>query len=191
MRLKLSHGHLLLLPCLSNSPSFPLGLTTFGSDWHHTTARCCPWGPLRSSLYPEQSQRDILVSFISGWQEVVRSLASTFQKPELWLTVAQTASCQALMGGVGGAWAPSVHFKHEPHHPRPGGVQKLLRAAEHDATIQKLLSTYIQVESSEGLLIELHLFLNTFREGKKVSGMKGDRQWSSVWLVASVSYSSS
>lgn len=43
-------------------------------------------------------------------------------------------------------------------------------------------STWIQVESTEGLLIELHLFLNTFREGKKVSGMNADRQETAVKL---------
>lgn len=142
MRLELSHRHLILLPHLSNSLSFLLGLTTFGSDWHQTTARCCPWGPLRSSLHPEQSQRDILASFISVWQEVVRSLASTFQKAELWLTVAQTASCQALRG----ACAPSVYFKHEPHHPRPGRVLKLLSGSWHNAAAQELLSTLIHLD---------------------------------------------
>ncbi len=43
-------------------------------------------------------------------------------------------------------------------------------------------STWIQVESTEGLLIELNLFLNTSREGKNVSGMKGDRQETAVKL---------
>lgn len=120
----------------SYSLSFPLGLTTFGSDWHYTTARCCPWGPLRFSLHPphlsEQSQRDILASFISVRQEVVQSLARIFQKAELWLTVAQTASCQALRGGPR-LQACILSLTPPPPHLKPGWVLKVLRPAGHGA----------------------------------------------------------
>lgn len=67
-----------------------------------------------------------------------------------------------------------------PLHPllKPGRVLKLLRSAGHDATAQELLSTstWIQVEITEGLLTDLHLLQNTFREGRKVSRKKADRQ---------------
>ncbi len=143
MRLELSHGHLILLPHLSNSLSFPLGLTTFGSDWHHTTARCCPWGPLytqsraRETYWPHSS--------LCG-RKLSDPLPVLFKRLNSgWLWPRRLAVRPWGRGG-GGACAPSVHFKHEPHHPRPGRVLKLLRGAWHDATAQELLSTSIHLD---------------------------------------------
>lgn len=70
----------------------------------------------------------------------------------------------------GGTWAPSVHFKHEPHHPRPGRVLKLLRAAGHDATAQELLSTYIHLDPGRkhrGVTYRASFISKHFQRGQK------------------------